>query len=234
MAQDRDLQLLSLAGLAHRCARESDRFFRRQSHDPRYCFELFRRAFLHRNERAWELVYAQYRPLVSGWVKRHPSFPLSGEEVDYYVNRGFEKMWSAVTPEKFERFANLKSLLSYLQMCVHSAVVDHARATEQATYDESLEELTDTTQAPGPSVEARTLAGVKRETLWNAIEERLNDDDERLVVHCSYVLGLKPRQIYARFDDKFDDVTDIYRIKQNVLDRFRRDSELKEYLTEHA
>ncbi|MFQ5856037.1 MAG: RNA polymerase sigma factor [Anaerolineae bacterium] len=234
MAHDLNLQLLTLAGIAHRCARESELFFRRQSHDPRYCLELFRRAFVHRNQRAWELLYAQYQPLVAGWVTRHPAFPASGEEVQYFVNRGFEKMWSAVTPEKFDRFSNLKSLLSYLQMCVHSAIVDHARSLEQLTMDEPTEKLAAESVAEGPSLEDRTLARVRRDELWGYINERLNDEQERLVVHGSLVMGLKPRQLYAQFEEAFNDVNDIYRIKQNVLARLRRDSELKRFLSEDA
>ena len=54
-----DLQDLTLAGVAHRCARETELFFQRQSYDPRYCCELFRRAIVDRDQGTWELVYAQ-------------------------------------------------------------------------------------------------------------------------------------------------------------------------------
>jgi hypothetical protein len=84
-----ELQLLTLAGVAHRCAQETDRFFRDERYDPRYCFELFRRAILHHNERAWQLVYAPYQPLVAGWVARHSAFQASDEETQYFVNHAF-------------------------------------------------------------------------------------------------------------------------------------------------
>lgn len=234
MSHKASLQLLTLAGIAHRCAQETNRFFRRQSYDPRYCFELFRRAILHRNERAWELVYEQYRPLVIGWIERHPASPSSGEETQYFVNRAFEKMWSAVSPDKFDRFPDLKSLLSYLQMCVHSAVVDEARSSERAALSVERAVLAGGRGSKGSPIEDRALDRAQRDAFWHLIAERLNDENERLVVHGSFLLALKPRELYAEFQDTFDDVDEIYRIKQNVIARFRRDRELKELLGEDA
>ncbi|RME44390.1 MAG: sigma-70 family RNA polymerase sigma factor [Chloroflexi bacterium] len=227
-------QLLSLAGIAHRCAQETDLFFRRQSYDPRYCFELFRRAFLHRNQRAWELVYAQYRPLVAGWVERHAAFPATGEETQYFVNRAFEKMWSAVSPDGFDRFPDLRSLLSYLQMCVHSAIVDEVRSAERLAVDVDVDVSAATNRAGSPSVEDQALTQAQREELWQFVNERLNDEKERLVVYGSFALALKPRQLYAELGHAFSDVSEIYRIKQNVLARLRRDPELKKLLGEDA
>ena len=234
MSHKASLQLLTLAGIAHRCAQETDHFFRRQSHDPRYCFELFRRAIVHRNERAWELVYEQYRPLVIGWVERHPAFPPSGEEVQYFVNRAFEKMWSGVSPDKFDRFPDLKSLLSYLQMCGHSAIVDEARSSERATVvvDEAV--LAGKSVSQGSAIEDRALDRAQRDAFWRLIAGQMNDEKEWLVVHSTFILALKPREIYAEFPNRFDDVAEIYRIKQNVIARFRRDHELQKLLGENA
>jgi DNA-directed RNA polymerase specialized sigma24 family protein len=155
MAHQIDLRALTLAGIAHRCARETELFFQRQGHDPRYCFELFRRAIVEHDHCAWELVYAQYRPLVTGWVTRHAAFPTSGEEAQYFVNRAFEKMWLALAPEKFGQFANLKSLLRYLQMCVHSVILDHVRAAEQSALEVQVELSSDGDGTSGLIVENR-------------------------------------------------------------------------------
>ncbi len=119
-----DLQALTISGISHRCAQESDRFFNRQAYDPRFCYELFRRAILLRNELAWARIFAQYQRLVSHWVERNAAFASSGEDVVYFVNRAFEKMWLGITPKKFETFPDLKSILRYLQMCVHSVLID--------------------------------------------------------------------------------------------------------------
>jgi DNA-directed RNA polymerase specialized sigma24 family protein len=227
-----DLRLLTLAGIAHRCAQETELFFHRQRYDPRYCFELFRRAIMERSQRAWELVYAQYRPLVTGWVERHSAFPTSGEEAQYFVNRAFEKMWAALSPGKLSHFSDLKSLLRYLQMCVHSVVLDQVRVAEQSIVGSQSEMLSAASKAQGPTVEDQALAQVHQEKFWEEIGTRLHSEKERRVVYGSFVLALKPREIYARYRETFRDVNEVYRVKENVLARLGRDPALKESLGE--
>lgn len=234
MLRANDPRLLTLAGIAHRCVQETELFFRHQSYDPHYCFELFRRAIVDHNQRAWELIYAQYRPLVAGWVKHHSAFPTSGEEVQYFVNRAFEKMWVALTPDKFSRFPNLKSLLRYLQMCVHSVIVDQVRVAEQSVVGVQVEALAAEGRVRGPGVENQALDWVQRQDFWDQINARLHNEKERRVVYGSFVLALKPRELYAQFQETFQDVNEIYRVKENVLARLRRDTELQKLLGEDA
>jgi hypothetical protein len=226
MYHQTELHLLTLAGIAHRCAQETERFFQRQRYDPGYCFELFRRAIMHHNQRAWELVYAQYRLLVTGWVERNPAFPDSGEETLYFINRAFEKMWVALTPKKFDNFPDLKSLLRYLQMCVHSVILDHVRVAKQPIVDPQADVSVVRNPEQAPFVEDEALDQVQRQEFWKEINARLHNEKERLVVNGSFVLGLKPRELYVRFAETFDDVKEIYRVKENVLARLRRDSDL--------
>jgi hypothetical protein len=232
MSHQIDFRSLTLAGVAHRCTQETERFFHQHSYDPRYCFELFRRAILNREQRAWELVYAQYRPLVTGWVERHPAFPSSGEEAQYFVNRAFEKMWAALTREKFDYFADLKSILRYLQMCVHSAIVDFMRLKEQETLLHDDQRLETRREALESVVEQHVLTHLKREELWHCLNGRLKDDKERRVIYGIFFLALKPRELYAQFPETFRNVGEIYRVKENLIARLRRDDELREFLTD--
>lgn len=234
MSQPTDLRVFALASIAHRCGRETELFFQRQPHDPRYCFELFRRALVDRHEGAWALVYAQYQPLVARWVVRHSAFASSGEEVQYYVNRAFEKMWAALNPDKFSRFPDLKSLLRYLQMCVHSAVLDQVRQAQQSVIASSDEDLVWGSRSQGPTTDGQVLAEVYRQQFWDLIGARLHNEQERKVVYGSFVLGLKPREICVQFQGTFRDVREVYRVKENVLARLRRDAELGEILVHDA
>lgn len=236
MAHQADLQLLTLGGLAQRCTQETELFFRRQSYDPRYCFELFRRAVIGRDQHAWERIYAQYRPLVAGWVKCHSAFPDSGEEVQYFVNRAFEKMWSALPPDKFGNFPNLKSLLRYLQVCVHSVILDRVRKGELAIVDVDIDDevsLGEQEITSRPSSD-RALDRIHQQEVWREIDARLSSDRERKVVYGSFVLALKPREILAHYPETFDSVNQVYRAKENVLARLRRDSELLKFLADNA
>ncbi len=230
MAQQKDLKQLPLVGIARRCAQETTLFFHKKRHDPQFCFEMFRRALVEHDQQAWDLVYTQYRPLVIGWIQRHPSYPASGEEVQYFVNRAFEKMWGALPPERFHRFPDLKSLLRYLQMCAHSVIVDDTRRAKLLLVD------LESDSHPGQAVADESPHGgqawdrFRREELWQQVTARLNDDRERVVVYGSFVLDLKPRELYAQFEESFRDVKEVYRVKENVLARLARDSELQKIL----
>lgn len=223
---------LSFVGIAHRCRRESERFFQRLSFDPQYCYELFRRAIVERADYAWELLYQQYTPLVVGWVERHSGFASSGEDAAYFANRAFEKMWVALTPEKFQKFPDLKSLLRYLQMCVGSVVTDHVRAAsiETTGFFTDTDEEQDDESGPGDQgVEPGLIQRQQQEDLWRLIDGRLNDEQERRLVYYRYMIGLKPREICERFPAEFPDVKEIFRITQNILARLRRDEDLRKF-----
>jgi hypothetical protein len=58
----------------------------------------------------------------------------------------------------------------------------------------------------------------------------MQSEQERRVIYGSFALALKPREIYAQSGELFDDVKEVYRIKENVLARLRRDAELRKLL----
>jgi DNA-directed RNA polymerase specialized sigma24 family protein len=219
---------VSLAELAHRCSRETQEFFQRRDYDPRYCLELFRRAMVARDQGAWELVYAQYRPLVTRWVFRHPSFRLTGEEAQFFVNRAFEKMWTALDPGKFGGFGSLPAVLRYLQMCVHSAIMDLIRDSDPA--EEIDEDAAENIRSADPPVEERIVRRERRRELWARLETRLKSEQERCVLRGCFALALKPVEVYERYRDHFSSIQEVYRVKENLIDRLRRDPELAEYL----
>lgn len=222
-------QPLALAEVVRRCAQETELFFQRRSYDSRYCYELFRRAVFERNEHAWERIYAQYRSLVGSWVTRHTSFHQTGEEVDFFINRAFEKLWSALTPDRFEQFPDLKSLLRYLQMCVHSTIIDFTRSMEGSQvvhFDDhpGLEK-----QAQDVTFDEMAAKRLDRKGLWDMLLARVKDEQERAVLHDSFVLDLKPRELYARHSKLFASVDEVYRVKENLLARLRRDTEVQAF-----
>jgi DNA-directed RNA polymerase specialized sigma24 family protein len=221
----------AITDLVDRCAQETDRYFRGDNYDSQFCFEIFRRAILERDQLAWEAVYKQYQILVGKWVQQHQGFAASGEEIPYFVNSAFEKIWVALTPDKFRQFTQLASLLSYLKMCVHSVIVDHNRLLERASLCVYVEEAAFEKKVQAGIMEDRVLSQIDRRRFWDAINARLNDDKERRVVYGSFVLALKPRELYDHFCEHFDSVDEIYLIKQNILSRMRHDPEFFKYLS---
>ena len=228
MIDAEDPQNLNVPDLAKKCAQETELFFQHKAQDSKYCFELFRRAIRDTDQFAWDMIYAQYRSLVTGWVKNHSAFEVSGEEMDYFVNGAFGKMAGIFTLEKFGGFAEVGSLLRYLKMCVHSVIVDHNRLGDQPR----LYSLDDVPNEPStePTLESQTMDRAYRQSFWDLVSRRLHDEKERLVVQGLFILGLKPRDLYERARDKFIDVDEIYRIKQNILARLGRDPDFGKLL----
>lgn len=224
--------MLTLSELTDHCAQETERFFQGQSYDPQFCFELFRRAILEHDQLAWEAIHVQYYSLVTGWVNKHRGFETSGEEAQYFVNRAFEKIWAALTPDRFGRFSDLRALLGYLKMCVNSVIVDHTRSLVQANLYIAAEESTIEARAHSPALEDGALDRLYRQTLWESMDTRLHDEKERLVVYGSFILGLKPRELYDRFQNTFSGVDEVYHVKQNILARLRRDADFQRLLEE--
>jgi DNA-directed RNA polymerase specialized sigma24 family protein len=228
MTIGRKLRLLDVDQLADECADQTAKFFNRADYDTGYCYELFRRAFVDRNNRAWERIFQIYRPLVASWVSKHNGLRAAGEDVDFFINSAFDRIWSAVDAEKFSQFYDLASLLSYFQLCVHSAIVDHARSNQIKTFD--LEILANL-PPPNPSlIEQYVTDKLERLRLWDTIVGLMRSEKEILVLRYSYVYDLKPSEIYAAYPGKYESLDEVYRVKRNLLNRLRRNPMLRQFL----
>ena len=225
-----DPQTLSLASIAHHCGEETKRFIARQTAVFQYCYELFRRAIQQRNMEAWELVLLQYQRLMQSWAARHSRFLSTGEEADYFVNGACAKLWERITPERFSNFPDVKSILRYLQMCIHSAVTDYARQHTVVMVEFGESELKEERIA---IVADNTGVNTERQQFWDAVNTRLKDDKERLVIRGLFVYGLKPVELLNKYPRRFRDVKEIYSIRENVVDRLSRDSSLRELRIEN-
>jgi DNA-directed RNA polymerase specialized sigma24 family protein len=235
-----------LSLLVERCAEQTARFFARVANDTRYCLELFRRAIVEHDQAAWEAIYGQYRNMVRGWLARHPQIDLTGETAEDLVNVAFDKMWTALNPEKFARFADpsqgslayppgqagqaLAALLRYLQMCAHSTVIDCIRRVRR---EQMIREYTsasfdgadvegDRYSPCSPSPEQAVDERLAASDLWQRVRAQLHDEREELILYCSVVLDETPKEIYSHYADRFGDVQDIYNVKRNVLKRLER------------
>lgn len=221
-----------LRHVADRCAEETGRYFLALAIDSSPCFELFRRALGDGNQLAWEAVFQQYQALVGSWAGRQLATRRDHNEIQDYVNRAFERMWAAVSKAKFEQFSDLRAVLAYLKMCAHSAIVEDVRRANLLDHAVPLDDLADGAEGDSPApadtqTERVVLTHEARSAVREAVNARLQDEKERLVVHCLFELDLKPKAIYAQHPDVFADVHEIYVIRQVVLERLRRDPVLK-------
>jgi DNA-directed RNA polymerase specialized sigma24 family protein len=225
-----DLRLIPLTELAAACGDETAKFLRREPARDDFCLELLWRA-VGGDQAAWELVVRQYRGMVLAWVRQHPAAATAragGEDDDYWVNRTFERFWLALKPERFGLFPGLAAILRYLKTCAHSVLLDEVRARRAGSLS-SLDELPETTPADHDAADSaiRSLAG---QQLWSAVLREMHDETERRVAYLSFARDLKPADIYRRSPHLFASVADVYRIKRNLLDRLRRNPEIRAHV----
>ena len=224
-----NINALTLASIAYRCAEETKRWVQRAEFTLRYCYELFRRAMQQRDQQAWELVIQQYGRLMQSWAARHGQFAATGEHVDFFVNGACAKLWERITPEKFANFPDVKAILRYLQMCLHSSITDYMRAHNVITVEFGEDEL----KAERVMVVAdNTGERANRNAFWDAVNARLKDDKERLVIRGLFVFGMKPGELLTHHPKTFRDVKEIYSIRENVIDRLARDGNLRVFVGE--
>jgi hypothetical protein len=223
------LRELPYAELARRCREETLRFLRAEPRDDAFCFELFQRAIVNRDDDAWASIVAQYRGIVLAYVGQHSIAATVREPDDYWVNRAFQRFWSAVGPARFAQFPDLAALLQYLKLCVHSVLMDEARA-RRAGMATSLEELSATAVGPD-TAERHAVSKLAGAQLWQAVVKELQDEAERVVAYLSFASDLKPGEIFDRHPRLYQSVGDVYRVKRNVVERLRRSPAVRAFLT---
>src|SRR6266542_4722435 len=212
---------MPLADVVGACREETGKFLRRAESDDSFCFELFRRAISERSQAAWDAVVTHYRGIVLAWVRQHSASSAVREDDSYWVNRTFERFWTAVGADRFTLFNGLQALLKYFKMCVHSVLLDEVRAQRGAQL-EPLDGERDDGADSVADAEAQVVGQLSGADLWQAIGRELADDAERRVVYLSFALDMKPGEIFERHPDQFGGVHDVYRIKRNVIERLRR------------
>lgn len=226
MARTQDL---SLEDLTQRCAAETERFFRRAgTHDNQYCFELWRRAFAERNDDAWSRLYHQYQGLVVGWICDHPQFTATEEESGYFLNAVFAGMWKSCPPERFANFPDLPAVLAYLKSCVHTTIVNHLRK-RRVPYTTIADELTGSAD---DTMSTLVLDRLARAEMWQLLSSLLHTEKEQLLTDLYFIQGMKPRVIYAQYHEHFASIQEIYRVKQNLMERLSRSAELQQFYKE--
>lgn len=223
-----DVGNLPLTVVRQRCQEETAHFLQKKPHDPRYGYELFRRASAG-DELAWECIYHQYSSLVSNWLERNPALIYSGEEVQYLVNRAFERMWRCLTPESFARFTELRQLLRYLELCANSCLLDYNRK-KKGQLESSLDDLERDHPAHQAAVDTEGMAEGQQAELWQVLGHLVTDEVERVVLVASFILNLKPQQIQSVYTEHFPTVSEVYRTKQNILQRLRRSPQLQQFV----
>jgi DNA-directed RNA polymerase specialized sigma24 family protein len=193
-------------------------------------YRLFQRAIMDRDEDAWAASVARYRPLLMAWASARSATLPTAERCDDIADQAFARAWRALSSAQCVNFPNLAALLGYLRSCVQATMIDFVRTEE--TQRRAIRRLNRDTAA---SAEQLVLEQIEREELWQIVVRLALTAQEYIVLVESFVLHLPPRVIQTRHADRFTDVWAIYQAKRNLLDRLRRNPDLRRlYLSENA
>ncbi|MFN8440379.1 MAG: sigma-70 family RNA polymerase sigma factor [Caldilineaceae bacterium] len=217
-----DLASLPFSELTKRCQEQTTLYLKDRFSDSRYCFEIFRLALVDHSQKAWAALYQQYQPLVISWIQRSPQLNNLEESIEALSNECFAKFWAAMSPEKFAAASGIGSLLDYLRLCTGSVIVDHGRRSRRKRNQELNPELPDRGSE-------REIELLDTQELVIQIEQRLKDEDEKRVFFAMFTLGMKPREISDQWPEQFPTVQRVNQIRQNIVDRLRRDESLQRY-----
>jgi hypothetical protein len=106
--------------------------------------------------------------------------------------------------------------------------MDTIRLMEQDRFTD-LEDISEEGSGE-PSPEDQATDRFEQQALWNLLNSRLQDEKERAVIQGSFVLALKPQELLNHYRGLFTDIDEIYRVKQNIIARLRRDPEFRKFL----
>ena len=214
---------LTIDDLIDGCRNEAQRYLQTGQSDETFCFELFRRALVERDEAAWHAVYSVFQGHVRSWIHKHGGF-FSDDDPEDFLNEAFARLWQyGGRPETARQLNNLGKCLRYLELCAVSAIQDYQRrrakdALSKAASLEDMQVADDSANSPKDQVERDDARAV----LQRALEEILQDDRERLVAEESWIYDRAPRQIRARYPQLFATVANVSQIKRNILKRLQR------------
>jgi RNA polymerase sigma factor (sigma-70 family) len=194
------------------------------SHEP-FCFELFRCAIAEGSALCWHYLYSQYYSLVRYWVSRRA--PPDPDTTDDLTQDALSAFWRSYTPDKLAHARGLGDVLAYLKSCAASAAAQARRKAKRNVVEAEWNERVVDACVSTRSAEASALQQVAAQRLWTVVAACCNDERERLVARLIFVEGIKPRQVAEQFPDLFPDVSDVYRVKRNLLERLRRDPTLR-------
>ncbi|HLI08786.1 MAG TPA: hypothetical protein VKV40_19650 [Ktedonobacteraceae bacterium] len=224
---------MRLEALADCCMNEVNKYRRGEAYDDMYCLEIFRRALVRQDERAWEVLTVRFHDTVLNWLRRHPNAELACqlESEQYFIDRAFTRFWRSTVQKQQLEFASVGAALYYLKTCLNCEILDTLRAQRRARevplpetgFSEHAHwQEREASRQESAFVEPEAKESDESSDLWEAIESLLPDERERRVAYLLYYCNLKPREIVRYCTDEFSNVKEIYYLNRNIVDRLKR------------
>jgi hypothetical protein len=201
---------MSVPVLAALCLRELSNYCQGEPCTETYAVELFRRATVQGNQEARAWVYYCFRVVVRGWLRSHPRREAACclESEEHYVAQAFERFWQATVSTQRLEFSRLAAALQYLRACLNGAILDTLRVSARAREvglpepgEPKVEDCTDSSEA------------------WRGLKTMLPNVREQRLAYLLFHCGLGPGEIVRFCPQEFSDVSEISRLRQNIMER---------------
>ncbi|MBV7338918.1 hypothetical protein KFU94_64005 [Chloroflexi bacterium TSY] len=221
------LQNFSPQQLLERCRQRKED----NSHES-YCFELFRRAIVEKNEQCWSAIYQQYHQLIYRWIKNYINNQPAYQHIsiDEEVQNVFMNFWRAYSAEKLDKAKGLASVLQYLKACAGTTILQEIRKLKKRKNQPALVVASDDSEAAlvasDDSPDQALFQQLEAAQVWEIVDGICHDEKDRIVARLSLVSNLKPRFILDKYPDLFTDIKELYTRRQNLKERLARDTEL--------
>jgi hypothetical protein len=211
-------ETLDISTLIEQCRREIQVYRRGDQSNEAYGLELLHRAIVQGDEDAWAGLQQCLGGIVLGWLYGHPNRePACHLESDAnYVDLAFERFWQATVQGQVQ-FETFGGALVYLRASLNGAMLDTLR-----THLRLREVLLPETGEAGEPCGEDHLDSCE---VWFTLQGMLPDQREQRLAYLLYHCGLKPREIVRFCPLEWSDIQEIYRMRRNILDRLRRNTD---------
>ncbi len=214
-----EFSAMSVSALACGCMCELNAYRRGDVCGNPYSMELLRHATVHRDPLAWEVLQQCLSATMLRWMRRHPlrQRACRFDSEENYVAQTFARFWQANVLHEQLEFRTPAAALRYLRASLNSVVLDTLR-----TYLRPRE-----MPLPEPGWAGEPLTEDKEDCgeLWGIIQHLIPNAREQRVAYLLFHCGLKPREIVHYCSQEFSKVSEIYRMRCNILLRLLRNAD---------
>lgn len=239
---DLALQQISLGEIVAACRRETTRFQRLGTSDPRFCLEVFQRALRlqsgsaaeagtaprYADEAARNELVNLYTDFILAHVNRNAVLPQQQPELVQDVWRNF---WQAANNGL--AFTSLAAALAYLRQVTVSEVIKFRRRGYRRAREESLQAIVEQS-GQEPSVGPEDLFVEHARARFRArCTELLDDATEHQIYWMRYGLGYSPKEIAQRLsqtEDRKLTARNVSDILERCFRRLAEDPEIRALL----
>ncbi|GEM_PF-1209087 len=241
----------SVPELVDLCKQSMRQYRRRLPNDPRYCFELFRRALRDGVEDALRETMLITEAFALNTVYKHTGLNETGETAEYFASEAARRLYRYGRGEQFDKFATYADILAYINRCAATAIGEMLRPrrakkprwNQRYGGESSPETDVSGTQAPRtPIPPVIPTVGLDDDppsddtsgdildvvAVWDRVCALLPNENDQMLVRAMWE-DLPPRHIAELYPGRWDDAVAVSRALARVRGILRADPVLQQW-----